>query len=82
MPIRDGLGERHAPDGDRHVGAVAAVGGDERLVVHLVDVVAGEDSDGVARVVLEDVRCCAGPRRPCRDTTPPRGRARCTAGAA
>ena len=37
------LGQRHAADRDRHVGAVAAVGGDERLVVHLVDVVAGED---------------------------------------
>ena len=55
MPIRDGLGQRHAPDGDRHVGAVAAVGGDERLVVHLVDVVAGEDQDDVARVVLDHV---------------------------
>ena len=43
------LGERHAADGDRHVGAVAAVGGHERLVVHLVDVVAGEDQDDVGR---------------------------------
>ena len=49
------LGERHAADGDRHVGPVAAVGRDERLVVHLVDVVAGEDEDGVAGVVLDDV---------------------------
>ena len=39
------LGERHAADRDRHVGAVAAMGGHERLVVHLVDVVAGEDED-------------------------------------
>ena len=55
MPIRDRLGERDAADGDRHVGAVAAVGGHERLVVHLVDVVAGEDEDRVGRVVLDDV---------------------------
>ena len=55
MPIRDASAERHAADGDRHVGPVAAVGGDERLVVHLVDVVAGEDDDGVRRVVLDDV---------------------------
>ena len=51
-----GLGERDAADGDRHVGPVAAVRGHERLVVHLVDVVAGEDDDRVRRrVVLEDV---------------------------
>ena len=31
------------------------MGGHERLVVHLVDVVAGEDHDGVGRVVLDDV---------------------------
>ena len=49
------LGQRHAADGDRHVGAVAAVGRHERLVVHLVDVVAGEDQDDVGRVVLDDV---------------------------
>ena len=49
------LGERHAADGDGHVGAVAAVGRHERLVVHLVDVVAGQDEDGVGRVVLEHV---------------------------
>ena len=55
MPIRDASASGHAADGDRHVGPVAAVGGDERLVVHLVDVVAGEDHDGVGRVVLDDV---------------------------
>ena len=49
------LGDRHAADRDRHVGAVAPVGGHERLVVHLVDVVAGEDEDRVGRLVLEDV---------------------------
>ncbi len=49
------LGEGHPPDRDRDVGAVAAMGGKERLVVHLVDVVAGEDQHGVARVVLDDV---------------------------
>ena len=50
-----GLGERHPPDRDRDVRAMAAVGRHERLVVHLVDVVAGEDEHGVARIVLEDV---------------------------
>ncbi len=49
------LGQRHAPDGDRDVGAVAAVGRHERLVVHLVDVVAGEDQHDVGGVVLDDV---------------------------
>ncbi len=38
-----GLGQGHAADRDGHVGALSAVGGDERLVVHLVDVVARED---------------------------------------
>ena len=48
--------QRDAPDRDRHVGPVAAMRGHERLVVHLVDVVAGEDDDRVGRgVVLEDV---------------------------
>ncbi len=49
------LGERDAPDGDGHVGPAAAVGRDERLVIHLVDVVAGQDDHEVARVVLDDV---------------------------
>ncbi len=42
-----GVGERDVADGDRHVGTVAAVGRDERLVVHLVDVVAGQDENRV-----------------------------------
>ena len=45
----------HAADRDRHVRAVAPVGRDERLVVHLVDVVAGQDQDRVAGAVLDDV---------------------------
>jgi len=49
------LGERDPPYGDRDVRAVAAMGGHERRVVHLVDVVAGEDEDDVGRVVLDDV---------------------------
>jgi len=35
------IGQRHPAHGDRDVGAVAAMRGDERLVVHLVYVVAG-----------------------------------------
>ena len=50
-----GLGQRHAADRDGHVRAVPAMGGDERLVVHLVDVVAGEDERRVGGVVLDDV---------------------------
>ena len=42
------LGEWHAPDGDRHVRTMAAMRGDERLVIHLVDVVAGKDQHRVA----------------------------------
>jgi hypothetical protein len=49
------LDERHPADRDRDVGAVAAMGRDERLVIHLVDVVAGEDEDRVGRLVLDDV---------------------------
>ena len=49
------LGDRHATHRDRDVGAVAAVGGHEGLVIHLVDVIAGEDEDRVGRLVLEDV---------------------------
>ena len=44
-----GVMERHGAHGDGHVGAVAAVGPDERVVVHLVDVVAGQDQDDVGR---------------------------------
>ena len=49
------FGERNAPDRDGDVGAVAAMGGHERRVVHLVDVVAGEDQDDVGLVVLDHV---------------------------
>ena len=49
------FGQRHAPHGDRHVRAPAPMRGDERLVVHLVDVVAGQDHDDVRGVVLDDV---------------------------
>ena len=76
------LGERDAADRDRDVGPVAPMGGDERLVVHLVDVVAGEDEDRVRRVVLEDVEVAQDRVRGARGTTRRPGRARCTAGAA
>ena len=47
-----GLADGHRLDRDRHVGALAAVLLDERAVVHLVDVVAGEDEHEVgARLV-------------------------------
>ena len=47
--------QRDPADGDRHVGPAAPVGGQERRVVHLVDVVAGEDQDVVGAAVLDDV---------------------------
>ena len=47
--------ERHTPDGDSHVGTVAAVRGHERLVIHLVNVVARKHENGVARRLLDDV---------------------------
>ena len=53
MPKRDRLADRHALDGDRHLGPVAAMEGDERLVVHLVDVVAGEHQHDVAGLLLD-----------------------------
>ena len=43
MPKRCASPSGHALDGDGHVGTIAAVELDERLVVHLVDVVAGQD---------------------------------------
>ena len=49
------LRERHPADRDGHVGPLAPMGGHERLVVHLVDVVAGQDDDRVRVVVLDDV---------------------------
>ena len=54
-PHPAGVGERDPPDGDRHVGPLGAVRGNERLVVHLVDVVASQDEDRVGRVVVDDV---------------------------
>ena len=49
------LGQRDAADRDGHVRAMPAMGGHERRVVHLVDVVAGEDQHDVRGVVLDDV---------------------------
>ena len=49
------VGEGDAPDRDRDVGAVPAMGLHERLVVHLVDVVAGEDDDRVRGRALDHV---------------------------
>src|ERR1700741_4652486 len=46
---------RLAADGDGDVGAVPAMRLHERLVVHLVDVVAGEDDDRVGVRALDDV---------------------------
>ena len=63
--------ERDPSDGDRHVGAVAAMGGHEGLVVHLVDVVAGQDQDRRPSRVLDDVEVLedrvGGPAVPLRD---------------
>ena len=49
------LGQGDSADRDRHVGPLPAMGLDERLVVHLVYVVAGKDQDHIARVVLDDI---------------------------
>ncbi len=49
------LRQRHPPDGQRDVRALAAMERHERLVVHLVDVVAGQDHDSVARRLVEHV---------------------------
>ena len=50
------------------------MGGDERLVVHLVDVVAGQDDHDVGRVVLDDVHVAEdgvrGPAVPLGDLAP------------
>ena len=54
MPIR-GASARAPAHGHGHVGPVAPVGGQERRVVHLVDVVACEHEHGVGRVALDDV---------------------------
>src|SRR5450759_2980860 len=54
-PHPGGVCKRYAPHGNGHVGSVAAMGGHEWLVVHLVDVVAGEDQDRVSRRLLDDV---------------------------
>ena len=65
-----GIGQRHVADGNRHIRPVAAVRGHERLVVHLVDVIAGQDQNRVAGRLLDDVevlqdRVC-GPSVPLR----------------
>ena len=79
MPNRCASPMRHALDRDGHVRALAPVLLDERPVVHLVDVVAGEDEHDV-RGGLRGWSGCSGARRPpCPDTTPPAGCARCTA---
>ncbi len=65
MGILDG----HRLDGDGHVGALAAVLLDERPVVHLVDVVTGEDEHDVRARLLGWHRGWPPPHRRCRDTT-------------
>ena len=47
------IGQRNAANRDRHVGTAPAVGSEERRVVHLVDVVAGQDEDRVGGIVLD-----------------------------
>ena len=65
------LADRHALDRDRHVGALAAMVLDERPVIHLVDVVAGEDEDDVARLLAD--RLDVGQHRIGRAAIPLRG---------
>ena len=63
--------EGHPADGYRHVGPMATVGGHERLVVHLVDVVAGQHKDCVAGCLPYDIEiledCVGGASVPLRD---------------
>ena len=47
------VADRHLLDGDRDISPVASVRGDERLVVHLVDVVAGQDEHDVAGLLAD-----------------------------
>ena len=64
-PHPGGVGERHPADGQRGIGALAAVERHERLVVHLVDVIAGEDHHGVPGGLVEHVEVLEhGIRRP------------------
>ena len=69
MPKRCASPMRHALDRDRHVGALAPVLLDERAVVHLVDVVAGEDEHDVGAGLADGLDVLERRRRPCRDTT-------------
>ena len=59
-------------DRDGHVGPLAPVLLDERPVVHLVDVVAGEDEDRVRAATPGWSGCSGARRRPCPGTTPRR----------
>jgi hypothetical protein len=49
------LGKRHVDAGDAHVGAVLDVAGQHAAVVHLVDVVAGDDQHMLRLVAAEEV---------------------------
>ena len=71
--------DRDALHRDGHVRALAAVLLHERLVVHLVDVVAGQDDHGVRVGAARAARGSGAPRRQCRDTIPLPGCGRCTA---
>ncbi|CCC96390.1 protein of unknown function [Azospirillum baldaniorum] len=51
-----GLGARHLDAGDRHIGLLGDVVEQKRAVIHLVDVVAGQDQDVFRLVVAQDVQ--------------------------
>ena len=53
------LAQGHREHGDRHVGAVRVVGRDHGPVVHLVDVVAAQDEDGVRAALVDLVEVVA-----------------------
>ena len=63
------LGDRHLDAGDGDVGAVVDVLHQHALVVHLVDVVAGEDDEVLRPVAVDDVDVLETPRRRCPRTT-------------
>ncbi|MND93382.1 hypothetical protein D3C80_855680 [compost metagenome] len=51
-----GIGNRHVDAGHRHVGALAGMGGQHAPIVHLVDVVAGDDQHVLGVAAVDEVQ--------------------------
>ena len=67
--LSGGFLDGHLDTADRHVGLFLDVGRQQRAVIHLVDVIAGQDQTIARRVRANNVDDSGIPRRPCRDTT-------------